>query len=231
MDSRTKLLIGFAAVVLFAAGLWFAGVLPFGGSVAQAPSLERPINFPVNFPTEARPILEANVVTLKERLRTNSEATDDWLDLAIQYKTVNDLDGAIEIWKYLGEAKQNPIAYYNLGSTAHLYLKEYADAESYYRKAIEIAPSSSINYTGLHELYRYSYKQDTTAAVDVLKDGLTKVDARGQIDLYSTLGAYYKDKGDKANALDAYTKARDTARTVGITALVTQFDKEIASLQ
>ena len=230
MNSQTKLLVGLAALVLFGAGLWFAGALPFGGT-ANPPSLDRPVTTPADFSPEARATFEQNVATLKERIRINPEASDGWLDLAIYYKTANDLDGAVDIWKYLAEGKQNVVAYYNLGNVHHLYLKDYGNSEKYYKEAIQLGPSTALNYIGLHELYRYSYKQDSTAAADILNEGLTKVDQRGRVDLFSTLGGYYKEKGDKANALDAYTKARDGARAEGNTALVIQFEREIAALQ
>ncbi len=231
MTTRGKLIVGILAVALFGAGLWVAGVLPFGGAAAKAPSLDRPFAIPEEFSPEAGAVLEQNVAELKKTLSANPEVSDAWLDLAIYYKTANDLDGAIEIWKYLAEGKQNPIAYYNLGNSAHFLLKEYASAERYYKKAAELSPSVSINYIGLHELYRYSYKQNTTAAADVLNGAMDKVDIRGQVDLLITLGGYYKEKGDKVKALDAYTLARTQANSFGNTTLVEQLDREISSLQ
>src|SRR3989344_9643212 len=222
---KIKLLIGIVAVALFGAGLWFAGILPFGA--AQMPSLDRPLTFPTDFPTEARAILEANVATLREKIRSNPEVADDWFDLAIQYKTINDFDGAIEIWKYFAEAKNHPVAYYNLGSTYHLDLKQYAQSENYYRKAIEANPGFALNYSGLHELYKYSYKQDGTLAADVLKEGIEKVSDNGRIDLMTALAGYYVEKGDKTQAVEWYGKAKLAATSAGNPDLAGQIQKQI----
>ena len=112
-----------------------------------------------------------------------------------------------------------------------MYLKKYSEAEKYYREAVQLTPSVALNYIGLHELYRYSYKQDSTAAADILIEGLTKVDKKGQVDLFSTLGSYYKEKGDKAGAIDAYIKARDGASALGNATLMRQFEAEIDTLK
>lgn len=230
MQTRKPLLIGALALIVIGAGLWFTGVLPFNATPA-APSLERPLTFPDNFPAEARAAVETNIATLKADLATDPDNTSAWLDLAIQYKAIDDFEGAIEIWKYLAEGKGNQIAYYNLGNTYHLYLKDFANSEKYYRKAIDLSPSTSLNYIGLHELYRYSYKQDSNLAVEVLNEGMENTDNRGKVDLYVTLAAYHLEKGETSRALLAYTEARALAERLGNTALVNALDSQIRSIE
>ena len=225
MSTQLKVGIGVAVIVLFSAGLWFGGLLRVGP--AKAPSLDRELNFPADFPQEARQILTQNVQTLRERILQNQEDAAAWLDLAIQYKTINDFDGAIEIWKYLADAKNHPVAYYNLGSTYHLDLKQYAQSENYYRKAIEANPGFALNYSGLHELYKYSYKQDGTLAADVLKEGIEKVSDNGRIDLMTALAGYYVEKGDKTQAVEWYSKAKLAATSAGNPDLAGQIQKQI----
>jgi len=50
-----------------------------------------------------------------------------------------------------------------------LYLKDYPKAEQYYEQAVSIYPQDPNNYRALFELYVYHYKQNTTAATDILK--------------------------------------------------------------
>lgn len=227
MDTRLKIALGVAVIALFAAGLWFGGLLKVGVGPAQTPSLERELVFPDTFPAEARPILAQNVEALRGQLQKDPEDISAWLDLAIKYKTVGDLDGAIEIWQYLADAKQNPVAQYNLGSTYHLELKKYPESERYFRKAIEANPQLAFNYVGLHELYRYSYKTDSSAAVDVLEEGLRSVSDNSLIDILLALGAYYKDKADIEKAIEYFARARDGARLAGNAQLTAEIQHEI----
>ena len=90
---------------------------------------------------------------------------------------------------------------------------------------------SAINYAALHELYRYSYKQDTALAADVLKEGIGKVSGNQVIDLYSELGSYYQVKKDTANAIIYYTKARDAAEKAGNASLAAQLDATLNELK
>ena len=232
-----------AVIALVSLGLWLSdggndltlrglsgSVLNFGGmATATPPSTERSLNFPASFPQEARTILENQVKTLREHIVANPQDATPWLDLAIQYKTIEDYEGAKEVWEYLDAAyPQDSIAAHNLGNLYHLFLKDYPKAEMYYREAIKRNPRQTLHYVGLHELYRYSYKQDTAAVVEVLEDGLSLMpDA---IDLMATFGGYYREKGDKLNAVKYFTQARDEAKKRGNTALASQFDNELATL-
>ena len=230
MQTRKPLLIGAFALILIGAGLWFTGVFSFN-SEPGVPSLERPLTFPENFPAEARTAIETNTARLKSDLEADPGNISAWLDLAIQYKAVNDFDGAVEIWKYLAEAKDNSIAYYNLGNIYHLYLKDFPTSERYYHKAIEMTPSMPLNYVGLHELYRYSYKQDSNLAIETLNEGMENTDERGRVDLYIALAAYHLEKGETSRALLAYTEARALAVELGNTALVNSLDSQIRSIE
>lgn len=204
----------------------------FNASV-EAPSLERELTFPANFPEEARQIALQNQETLSEALTENPTDFASWLDLAILYKTVEDFEGAEEIWLFLNEAVAGQsISFHNLGNLYHLHLQDFEEAEAQYEQAIENTPTNLIHYFGLHELYRYSYKTDSALAVDTLVDALeVAAGTPGEIDVYVTLGSYYKEKGDRTNAIENYTKARDGAEEFGNEKLVTQLETEIRALQ
>jgi len=199
----------------------------------EPPELERELTFPAEFPEDARQILIQKLENLREALTEDPTDFGSWLDLAILYKTVEDFENAEEIWLFLNEAVAGQsVSFHNLGSLYHLHLQDYRESEKQYKQAIEIAPTNLIHYFGLHELYRYSYKTDTTLAVDILADALNKVaDEPGEIDVYITLGSYYKEKGDRTNAIANYTKARDRAEELGNDRLVTQLETEIRALQ
>jgi len=196
----------------------------------EPPELERELTFPAGFPEEAKLVAEQNFENLKTALTEDPTDFGSWLDLAILYKTVEDLEGAEEVWLFLNEAVAGQsVSFHNLGSLYHLHLQDYKESEKQYKQAIEIAPTNLIHYFGLHELYRYSYKTDTSLAVDTLADALKAVP--GAVDVYVTLGSYYKEKGDRTNAIANYTKARDRAEELGNDRLVTQLETEIRALR
>lgn len=233
-NSKKTIVAIVIALILGAAALWYTGFLKIPGSSTSTngmPSLEHAVSYSAGFPEEGKVILEKNVEALRDHLRNDPENWSAWLDLAIQYKTAGDIDAAIEIWEYMAEKQPTAVPYYNLGTTYHLEKKDFARAEEHFTKALEIDPGSAIGYLGLHEIYRYSYKQDTTLAVDTLEQGIEKVEGTSRIDLYSALAAYYVEKGERAKAIDAFTTARDMARMDGNTNLARILDAEIARLR
>ena len=241
--TSTKIVIGLIIIALIGTGLWYVRILRFragtwmpyiaiGRQAGDLPRLERPAQFPAEFPPEARTIVENKIAADRAKLAENPRDADALLDLAIQYKIAGDIRGAIEIWVYMTEVfKGESVPYHNLGSVYHLELKEYEKSESYYKQAIDVNPTMSINYIGLHELYRYSYKTDTTLAVDILQEGIGKIDTRGKLDLYTTLGGYYVEKGDKPAAISAYTEARKLARGLGNTGILSNIEAELSRLK
>lgn len=194
------------------------------------PALDAELEFPDGYSAEAREALERNTATIKGVLEENPSDYGAWIDLAIQYKTVENYDKAEEIWLYLTEAAPGRnVAYHNLGNLYHLYLEDYPEAARYYREAIERAPGQAIHYIGLHELYRYSYEQDSDNAAQVLTDGLEEIP--DSVDLMATLAGYYKAEGKTQQAIEWYKNARDAAQESNDTAVVVQFNTEIRALE
>ncbi|MBI2048345.1 MAG: hypothetical protein HYT30_00235 [Parcubacteria group bacterium] len=196
-----------------------------------APKIPRKIVFPDYLPKDARKALSTNIETLLSRLEKDPKNIDSWLDLALQYKTINDVEGAKEVWEYLTlAAPKHAISFYNLGYLYHISLKDYVKSEEYYKKALVVDPNQEIYYTGLHELYRYSYKQETNAAVDIIKQGMKQLP--DSINLVLTLASYYRDeKQDKKNAVQYFTQARDMAKKAGNLELARTLDTQIAALK
>ena len=83
-------------------------------------------------------------------------------------------------------------------------------------------------YANLYDLYRYSYKTNTTAAADILKQGIKENPQA--VDLYIALGAYYKTQGKRTDARNYYEQALDLAINAGNTALRESIGKVLADL-
>ncbi len=205
--------------------------LPGTSGAGNTPSLERAIVFPTDLPEEVRAMAAKNIEDVRAKLLKNQTDITAWFDLAISYRVVGDHAGAVEIWEYISAT--NPTdgtSLHNLGEYYFHNMKEYPKAEGYYRRAIEVAPYLSADYMDLFDMYRYVYKQDTTAAADILKEGITKLPAREAIDVQLALARYYRDAGDKKNAQIYYLRAREEASLAGNMTLVRIIDSEVNAL-
>ncbi|OHA25396.1 MAG: hypothetical protein A3D56_01260 [Candidatus Taylorbacteria bacterium RIFCSPHIGHO2_02_FULL_45_35] len=195
----------------------------------KAPDLSRPIVFSDGVPAEFRRIMTERIEKDSIELRKTPDNFDAWLDLAIQRKTIDDYKGAAEIWEYVLEFQpNNSVVLGNLGELHHLYLKDYPKSESYYKAAISLDPSRVDLYRALHELYKYSYKQNTSAAADILKEGLVK--NPDNTDLLILLGAYYRDNGDKQSARVYFEQALSIAKKNQNQVLVDALERDISKL-
>ncbi len=193
------------------------------------PSLDRAVVFSASVPESARTAISLKITALKKSLTEDPTRADDWYDLALWYHSANDFKGAEEVWKFLTQVvENNPTAYDNLGKLYHFDLKDFPKAEEYFKRSMVADPNSTVPYMELHALYRYSYKKDTTLAVDILEQAAAKFGT--DIDSLSLLGAYWRDKGDTAKARAAYVRALDRARAVGDVILIQSIGEELVKL-
>lgn len=124
---------------------------------AEAPSLSRNVKYSPALSPEAKRILGENIAALSGALSKNALDFGSWMNLAIQYKTAGDYEGAREIWEYVSRIyPKDAVALHNLGDLYHHFLNDFAQAESYYKNAIGRDGTQGVNYLALHDLYRYS---------------------------------------------------------------------------
>lgn len=156
--------------------------LPAGNTALQAvmPNLDRPIVFSAAFPKELQANMIDKIKTLSNEIKKDPTSTEKWLQLAINWKIISDYNGAREIWEYLAKADpKNFIPLHNLGDLYTYYLKDATKAEgpvraeSYFLKALELAPSEINTYRSLYDLYRYVVKDDIKAKA-ILQQGVDK---------------------------------------------------------
>lgn len=195
----------------------------------EHPPLDRPVEFSDSIPAEARTIIEKNVRDISARLASDPTNGGEWFDLAIQYHQANDYEGARIIWEFLTKAiPKDTTAYDNLGKLYHYSLKDYAKSESYFKKSLELNPDSQTPYYELFNLYRYSYKTDTSAAADSI--AAAKKRFPGNTDPYLLLAGYYRDQGDAVRARTEYEAALDIARAEGDVSLIGTIGNELSNL-
>ncbi len=147
-----------------------------GAASSTAPSLVKAVFYSKDLSPDAKAILVTMIADLRAQLSKNYDLYNVWLDLAIRYKQSGDLAQAQAVWEYLAFLHpDDAVSRHDLGDLYANYLKNYPKAEMYYQQAIAINPKSSLDYLALADLYRYSYKQNTSAAADILKQGIAKV--------------------------------------------------------
>ena len=115
--------------------------------------------------------IEQQIVILK----SDPKRTDIWLQLGLNRKIGSDFTGAIEAWDYVtavASGATRSVAYGNLGDLYMYFLKDFPKAELNFKQAIVLNPQNIDYYRTLYYLYRDVYKQNTSAAGDILKQGL-----------------------------------------------------------
>ena len=205
--------------------------VPYPTLEEMAPSLTRGVHFGETIPSDIRSVISARYAELQPLLKADLTKADLWFDLGLLYHSANDFDGAREVWLFLLQVlpdTSKAVVYDNLGKLYKFNLKDYPKSEEYFRLSMKANTNSLTSYTELFELYRYLYKTDTTAAVDIITEAANKFPKA--TDPYTLLGQYYRDKGEYAKAREAYTKGLDRARDAGDMTLVRAIGDELATL-
>lgn len=198
----------------------------------KQPSLDRNVSYQASLPADAKTLLVAKIASTTAALKKNPADYGSWLNLALDYKMAGDYTAARDVWEYLSEAAPTQsVSYLDLGNLYALYLKDYPKAEQNYKLAIKINPRDETAYLGLHDMYQYSYKTDTSAAVDILTQGMDTLGSPKNIDLVIALAQYYKEHGDTAKAKEYFQQARGEALDLKNTQLVTNLSNELNSLK
>lgn len=92
----------------------------------------------------------------------------------------------------------------NLGELYNRYLKDYAKAEEYYLKAIEIDSSYTEQYySDLYEIYRFRM-EDEKKAEEFLLSGIKKYPKK--FDIIALLALHYRQLGNIEKARETYKK-------------------------
>jgi tetratricopeptide (TPR) repeat protein len=144
-------------------------------SNVEPPSLDRPVVFPKNYSQEAKMIMGKNIEDIASRLKKNSSSVDDWINLGIYRKEIEDYDGAKEAWSYASLLNpNNPVPFSNLGDLYGYYLKDKAMAEINILKAVEKDPASANWYVRAADFYR-EVEDDLAKAKAILEKGLVAI--------------------------------------------------------
>ncbi|MBI5003900.1 tetratricopeptide repeat protein [Candidatus Kaiserbacteria bacterium] len=225
----------FVGVAFSRGAISFIGWRPHFSMIAfknPRPSLDRHVTYPVDFTPDARKIFDTKISGTRAALKANPGNISAWFDLAIEYRMVADYAGAVEIWKYVSAIHPDEgISLHNLGEYYFHTAKDYPAAEEYYMRSIAVAPQLTQNYSDLADMYTYVYKQDTSATVDILKQGISKTTSPENLSLIAQLAGYYANKNDTKDARVYYEQALQIAESMKNPNLAAQIKKSISQLK
>lgn len=138
------------------------------------PSLDRAVIFPASFPAEARKVMSDKINATAAVLKKDPQKSNEWLALAVFRKTIDDFEGARDIWEFLAAGNpQSSIPFANLANLYAFELKDPARAEENFIKAMQKDPNAIILYRQAYEFYRYVRKDDVKAK-ETLQKGIAQ---------------------------------------------------------
>ncbi|MCK5021669.1 MAG: hypothetical protein KAR54_00265 [Candidatus Pacebacteria bacterium] len=136
------------------------------------PDLDRKIVFLDDFPEDAQQIMIDRLNTIIQDIKNNPDSYDDWMNLGLQRKIIDDYEGVKLAWEY---AKYlNPdhfLVWGNLGDLYAYYLKDNIKAEENYIGAIEYGSHQIPLYFKIAEFYR-EFMNNTLRAIEMVKLGI-----------------------------------------------------------
>lgn len=193
------------------------------------PSLDHKTVFGPTVPADVQTKLAGMITTEQAALKKDPTVTNDWLQLGVLYHASNDYEAARDVWLFLEDAlPTESTAVGNLGRLYALDLHDFPKAESYFKEALKRDPKDKNMYNELFDLYRYSYKTDTSAAVDIMKTAIAKFPE--DPNFYLSLGLYYRTKGDLVNAKTILEKGLMVAQAAGATGVMNTINQELSQM-
>jgi len=196
---------------------------------AVVPNLDRKFVIPDTFSKE---IIQNTMVQYNgiiTSLKADPTLRNEWLQLAILRKAVEDYKGAEEIWLYV--ILKWPLDHVAFGNLGNLYLDFLVDnnkAEEYLLQAIEKSPVT-LQYTeNLYNLYMHRQK-NPEKAISLLST--MRQNFLEQVYFPLKMAEHYRDTGDVKNAKQFFEVSRDLAKTQQQQNVIDYAETELAKLK
>ena len=143
--------------------------------LAKIPDLNRPINIPSSTPTPQKEDLTSKIKEITALLKEDSNLFNQWVDLGLLRKAIDDYEGAREIWEYANAIRpNNSISFNNVATLYGYYLHNNELAEKNYLKSIENDPKYPYFYVQLSYFY-LEVLNSKEKAKEILEKGLKAV--------------------------------------------------------
>lgn len=188
-------LIVMVSAVLIAAGIWFLPDVYY--QFQEGRLIQR-------YSTDKEKMLFIDFIRKdQDTLRNANDKTSQLpaiMDMGLQWYNLQEYAYAVRWWRRgLDIAPNNVIGWYNLGN-AYRELKKYRNAEAAYQESMRRAQPGDIDAClALGEMYRYNVKGKEGQEPSVYLSCLGK--HRDDRNLIARLAIYYRDIGDRQNAI------------------------------
>lgn len=147
----------------------------------KVPSLDRPIVYPDNMDPKIKDDTRAKISKIISGLKSNNDSFNDWIDLGLYLKLLEDYQGAAEAWEYAGIIRpKNTASFSNLGVVYGYYLGKTALAESNFLRAIENDPNYINFYFQVYDFYNDVMK-DKMKAKAIIESGIKENPNSGEL--------------------------------------------------
>lgn len=150
----------------------------------------------------------AELYALRGKVEQNPKDAQAWFNFAYAKDFLNDHEGAVAAWKESFRLQPlNFVTAFNIGNNYQYFLKDYAQAEFYYKKTLEIQKAYTSAYQGLADLYRFNWK-DKQVELEPLMLTAARADTPNQDKYYAILAEFFASTGDIAKARDYLSRVR-----------------------
>ncbi|MDO8467163.1 MAG: hypothetical protein Q7S83_03445 [bacterium] len=157
------------------------------------------------YPKEFVEAQQKKLLGIIKLVNENPKDETNWIDVGLVKKVFNNYIGARDVWEYAKLLNPNAsMSYSNLGKLYSGYLSDNKKAEENFLAALKLDPGISDGYLALAEFYRDFYKEKFDQVDDVLLAGIKVVPL--DLNLHLQLAFYYKNIGDKENAIKYFEK-------------------------
>lgn len=139
------------------------------------PDLDRQVVIPNSILSSQKQVIIERIHTLAGLLRENNQSFNEWIDLGIERKGIEDYEGARQAWEYASAIRpQNSLSFNNLAVLYGYYLQNPVLAEKNYLKAIENDSKLPYLYMQTADFYLEVLK-NTEKAREILEKGLVEI--------------------------------------------------------
>ncbi|MBI2108889.1 MAG: hypothetical protein HYT93_01755 [Parcubacteria group bacterium] len=139
------------------------------------PDLDRQIVIPDSTHPSQKDEIISKISALVVLLKQDASLFNEWIDLGLRRKSIEDYEGARQAWEYASVIRpNNSISFGNLGALYGYYLGNPILAEKNYLKAIENDSKLPYLYVQTADFYLEVLK-DVEKAKEILKKGLIAV--------------------------------------------------------
>ena len=177
--------------------------LPYQGqNIAEAG------NSPImsQFPADKVKQYKDELARLKSVLEKDPTDVEAWMKVGLLKKVFGNYVGARDAWEYAVNefASNDATVLANLADLFGFYLGDKEKAEAYFERSIEADKNQTNVYINAADFYRNVYTEKEGEAEKTILQGLNNLPNDESLLIY--LASYYRDKGDKKQAIEYYEK-------------------------